>query len=401
MGFGYTGVLDAVRRTDKECADLSPRDRRNNGRERNTMKSTIRSLTIMGVAALIASGCEFKNSHGTTAPTPVVNEVASTTSLVGTWVSQGSGGGGGVAAATATTQAVTLTGCSSFKWTVVNQTANVASGDFSIVCNGGIALSGNGLATLSGSNVAMAVNGTGTLPTGACAFSLNGSGTLVNNDTLRIPYSGTTCMGPVSGTETLVRSSVFPNPTPTPTPEPTPSPTPAPVPGPSPGGGLDAIDLHSATILNSPLDIANWPITTTITELNIRPSGIAVEFSKKDGPGRWPDVTPPGWDGPLQYTLGMCLNIGSRWYCSAVVEYWHGLAESGGPPWEYAMNWFYDPARWAPMTGHQPVPGEMIGFYVCGGDCRNNREGSLSPARERTNVVLVPMPGNGGAVYRF
>ena len=64
------------------------------------MKSTIRSLVIMGIAALIASGCEFKNSHGTTAPTPVVNETASSTSLVGTWVSQGSGGGGGVAAAT-------------------------------------------------------------------------------------------------------------------------------------------------------------------------------------------------------------------------------------------------------------------------------------------------------------
>jgi len=181
---------------------------------------------------------------------------------------------------------------------------------------------------------------------------------------------------------------------------PTPSPIPIPGGGGSPAAG-DQISMSQATILNSPLDIANWPVTTAINGLEIRSSGISIDFSKKDGPGRWPDITPPGWAGPLQYTLGMCLNISGRWYCSAVVEYWNGLAESGGPPSQYALNWFYDPARWAPMTGHQPSVGEMIGFYVCAGDCRNNTKGDLSPARERSNVVLVPMPTNAGASYRF
>jgi len=183
------------------------------------------------------------------------------------------------------------------------------------------------------------------------------------------------------------------------------APTPSPSPIPGGGGGSpaanDQINMGQATILNSPLDIANWPVTTAINGLTIRSSGVSIDFSKKDGPGRWPDITPPGWSGPLQYTLGMCLNISGRWYCSAVVEYWYGLAESGGPPSEYAMNWFYDPARWSPMTGHQPAVGEMIGFFVCAGDCRNNTKGDLSPARERSNVVLVPMPTNAGASYRF
>ena len=84
-----------------------------------------------------------------------------------------------------------------------------------------------------------------------------------------------------------------------------------------------------------------------------------------------------------------------------MIEYWHGLAESGGPPQDYAREWFYDPSRWAPMTGHQPAQGETIGFFVCAGDCRNNSKGDLSPARERSNVVLVPMPSFSGAVYRF
>jgi hypothetical protein len=94
------------------------------------------------------------------------------------------------------------------------------------------------------------------------------------------------------------------------------------------------------------------------------------------------------------------LNINSRWYCSAVVEFWHGLDEAGGPANQVAQNWFYDPGRWAPMTGHQPAPGETVGFFVCAGDCRNNTKGDLSPVKERSNVVLIKYPGNTGA-YTF
>ena len=159
--------------------------------------------------------------------------------------------------------------------------------------------------------------------------------------------------------------------------------------------------LAQATILNSPHDLASWPVTTTLDVVDIRPSGIAVQFSKKDGSGRWPDVTPPGWSGALQYTLGMCLYLNNQWYCSAVVEFWYGLEASGGPPGEYALNWFYDPSRWYPMTGHQPAVGETIGFFVCAGDCRNNPYGTLSPVQERSNVVLVKMPTGAGATYRF
>jgi hypothetical protein len=177
---------------------------------------------------------------------------------------------------------------------------------------------------------------------------------------------------------------------------------------PSPGPGPivtpaanDGINMSQATILNSPFDLASWPATGAISLLDLRPSGVHIEFTKQDGPDRWPDVVPPGWAGSLQYTLGMCLNINSRWYCSAVVEYWHGLDAAGGAPNDYAMNWFYSPERWAPMTGHQPAVGETIGFFACAGDCRNNTAGSLSPVKERTNIVLVPMPGSGGATFRF
>ena len=110
---------------------------------------------------------------------------------------------------------------------------------------------------------------------------------------------------------------------------------------------------------------------------------------------RWPEAS-----FGIQYTLGMCLNINGKWYCSpgpVLDRFTSGrrTAESD------AQNWFYDPARWSPMTGHQPSVGEMIGFFLCAGDCRNNVSGDLSPVEERSNVVLVPFPGGGGGSYNF
>ncbi|HVC20946.1 MAG TPA: hypothetical protein VNE16_12770 [Vicinamibacterales bacterium] len=39
----------------------------------------------------------------------------------------------------------------------------------------------------------------------ACPFTLNGTATLSTPTTISIPYSGTICFGPISGTETLTK----------------------------------------------------------------------------------------------------------------------------------------------------------------------------------------------------
>jgi hypothetical protein len=189
--------------------------------------------------------------------------------------------------------------------------------------------------------------------------------------------------GPWSATIDFITPAAKPTPTPPTTPPTTPG-TPA---------APDQINMAAAKIYNSPLDMANWNVSTALTSIDFRGDGISVQFSKKDGPGRWPDVTPPGWSGPLQYTLGMCLNLSGQWHCSAVIEAWYGLDPVGGPPSAIGREWFYDPLRWGPMTGHQPAPGETIGIFVCEGDCRNNTKGDLSPLRERSNIVLVRFPG--------
>ena len=76
---------------------------------------------------------------------------------------------------------------------------------------------------------------------------------------------------------------------------------------------LKPFDLSLATILNNPPDLASWAVTTSITKLEIRPRGVHIDFSKKDGPDRWRDVIPPGFSGAIRYTMGMVLNIGGRW----------------------------------------------------------------------------------------
>jgi hypothetical protein len=159
--------------------------------------------------------------------------------------------------------------------------------------------------------------------------------------------------------------------------------------------------MRNATIHNSPLDMGSWGEGAAITRIDFTPGAILVDFDRREGPNRWPDVTPPGWSGALQYTLGMCLDINDHWHCSAVVEFWHGrdLGQSA-PPSEIAREWFYDLGRWGAMAGYQPSDGEVVGIFVCEGDCRNNTEGNSSPLKERSNVALVPF-SYGGASYTY
>jgi hypothetical protein len=188
------------------------------------------------------------------------------------------------------------------------------------------------------------------------------------------------------------------------------SPAPAPAPSgdlpPSSGGGTlykagDKMDLSEAVILNNPPDLASWKVSTQITLIRIGPNDIHVEFSKSAGAGRWPDITPPGWKGPLQYTLGMAEYIGGKWVASAPIQFWYGLAASGGPPGQIRKNWFYDAGRWGPLAARQPGVGEKVGFFVVAGNVRGVLDGSQSPVHERSNVVVVPMPGSAGKTYTF
>jgi hypothetical protein len=89
---------------------------------------------------------------------------------------------------------------------VTNATADSLNGTFSATCADNITVNGTASGRLEGTSVPIAVSGTAVYAgVISCDFSLTGTGVLENNDTLTIPYSGTTCLGPVSGTEVLRR----------------------------------------------------------------------------------------------------------------------------------------------------------------------------------------------------
>jgi hypothetical protein len=66
-----------------------------------------------------------------------------------------------------------------------------------------IQVAGTAHGTLSGTTVTWAADATGTGPGGAvCPVALTGTATF-DGTQFRIPYTGTTCLGPVSGAEVL------------------------------------------------------------------------------------------------------------------------------------------------------------------------------------------------------
>jgi hypothetical protein len=95
--------------------------------------------------------------------------------------------------------------CTDFRWDVTEQTGNSASGSFSATCAGDLKVSGTARGTLTGSTINWSAQASATvanLP--ACAISLTGTAE-IGVDSIRVPYSGDTCVGPVSGVEVLRR----------------------------------------------------------------------------------------------------------------------------------------------------------------------------------------------------
>jgi hypothetical protein len=167
------------------------------------MKRILSSIITIAAVSFFATACGFQQSSTVLAPTavnPSANNAPtgasggpSAPSLVGTWTSS------------AVPALSSSTTCGQFQYVITTQTATTIAGTFTGVCSGGIALSGNATGLLNGTAVTLTVNGTATVPgTPACPVTLAGTGAIEDSgNTLRVPFSGTTCLGPVNGVEVL------------------------------------------------------------------------------------------------------------------------------------------------------------------------------------------------------
>jgi hypothetical protein len=147
----------------------------------------IACLSACCLAAVVASGC-FGYERKSTVTAPTATGVAA---LVGSW--------------TSTTVLPSPSTCTDFKWNVTEQTTNSARGAFSATCANDLKVSGTAQGTLSGSGINWNAEGNATAPGfPSCAISLVGTAEL-GIDSVRVPYSGDTCAGRVSGVEVLRR----------------------------------------------------------------------------------------------------------------------------------------------------------------------------------------------------
>ena len=148
----------------------------------------------------------------TTTPAP---SSPSAPSLLGTWSSNPLAG-------------ISASSCTGFSWQVTSQTSTSIAGIFSATCANGISATGTASGTINGANVPYTATGNGSVPGfPSCPFSISGTAVIVDGDTLRIPYSGMTCLGPVSGEDTLRRPTTPQPPTQPPSQPPTQPPAPA------------------------------------------------------------------------------------------------------------------------------------------------------------------------------
>ena len=151
------------------------------------MKKLAQLAVCLTVAAAAAGCLGFERGNTATSPT-----AAGSGSLLGSW--------------TSSSLIPTQSACADFKWNITEQTGNTAKGSFSATCAGDLKLTGTAQGTINGSTIEWTANAVGNAPglNTNCAVTLKGTAE-IGVTTVRVPYSGDTCLGKVSGVETLRR----------------------------------------------------------------------------------------------------------------------------------------------------------------------------------------------------
>jgi hypothetical protein len=143
-------------------------------------------LAAIALATAVAAGCtSFEHKSSLTSPS-----VAGNNSFLGTW--------------TSSTLIPTPSTCTDFKWDVTEQTVTSMKGSFSATCPGDLKLTGTAQGVLmTAESISWSAQGNATAPgLTSCAITLTGTATL-GTDSITVPYAGDTCLGKVSGIESL------------------------------------------------------------------------------------------------------------------------------------------------------------------------------------------------------
>jgi len=145
-------------------------------------------IVAIALVALAAAACIETKTTGVASP----SELAAVLTA-GNWSS----------AAMAPPASLDVKSCGNLEWKITTMTPTSASGTFKAACGGGLTLEGSAEGKLNGLGADLGASGTVGGAGMACTFSLTGTAVPASLDSIRITYSGTTCLGPVSGSEII------------------------------------------------------------------------------------------------------------------------------------------------------------------------------------------------------
>ena len=150
------------------------------------MMNLARLVVCLSMAASAAGCIGFERTSTATAPS-----AAGVGTLMGSWSSSN--------------LVPTPSSCTDFKWNVTEQTGTTARGSFSATCANDLKLTGTAQGALNGSTIDWSADGIANAAGLAnCSITLKGTAE-IGVTTVRVPYAGDTCLGKVSGVETLRR----------------------------------------------------------------------------------------------------------------------------------------------------------------------------------------------------
>ncbi len=145
---------------------------------------------VAGVVSvsLLTAACAFETTRDIVAPTESGGDLSSAAGVV--WTSN--------------SFAPDPSSCGNFEWKITSQTPTSMAGDFRASCmNGAVEISGSASGSINGSIVPMSASGQATGTGLTCPFALTGTGHILDENSMRVDYQGTTCAGLVSGSEIL------------------------------------------------------------------------------------------------------------------------------------------------------------------------------------------------------
>jgi hypothetical protein len=161
--------------------------------------NSLRSVAILLVLAAGTTACVYEHTSELLTPTmPSAEGATGGPGLTGPWT--------GLWTSALPSDPSTWT-CGGFQWNITDQTESSISGSFAALCAGVVMVQGSGSGQLNGSVATLSVGGQASVEgvTLVCPFTLDGVGHLQGEDEIDVTYTGSTCLGPVHGTETLGR----------------------------------------------------------------------------------------------------------------------------------------------------------------------------------------------------